>query len=163
MASIPVAFKLKKQIILSALAVPGSVYTDASPKGSVDDGIRQLIDDMNQIEGVVTTSSCSGRISVFLEGTKSNEGDTEEDSLDSQSSQVAVPGGKGKGGQWLFVSHDPVDEDCVFPMKALRESFDFSNQEVKPVKLNLRKTRFVKFQFEPMVRSKAFVPIVSGS
>lgn len=46
------------------------MYADLSPKGTVDAGIRELIGEINAREGLVTTSSCAGRVSVFLEGKK---------------------------------------------------------------------------------------------
>ncbi|KAK1758492.1 hypothetical protein QBC47DRAFT_411185 [Echria macrotheca] len=65
------AFTKRKSTILEHLAVPDEEYTDASPKGSVDVGIRGLIARINGVGGLVTTSSCAGRVSVFLEGEKS--------------------------------------------------------------------------------------------
>ena len=44
------------------------VYRDKSPKGSVDEGIRELINEINSYEGLVTTSSCAGRVSIFVDG-----------------------------------------------------------------------------------------------
>ena len=63
-------FTTRKQAILTHLSAPAESYTDASPKGSVDAGIRHLIDALNAREGLVTTSSCAGRMSVYLEGRK---------------------------------------------------------------------------------------------
>ncbi|KAG5927298.1 hypothetical protein E4U53_002888, partial [Claviceps sorghi] len=54
-------FAAKKTKILDQLAVPEAEYTDASPKGTIDAGIRELIDEINAAEGFVTTSSCAGR------------------------------------------------------------------------------------------------------
>ncbi len=62
------SFARKKAHILEQLSVPESSYIDASPKGTIDVEIRDLIDTVNSYTGLVTTSSCSGRISVFLEG-----------------------------------------------------------------------------------------------
>lgn len=72
--SIPNTFTQRKRRILSALAVPDEDYTDLSPKGTVDAGIRELIDEINGLDGFVTTSSCAGRVSVFLEGRRVREG-----------------------------------------------------------------------------------------
>ncbi|KAL2075977.1 hypothetical protein VTL71DRAFT_920 [Oculimacula yallundae] len=123
----PSSFLLKKSRILQALSVPISEYDDLSPKGSIDVGIRELIDEINALEGCVTTSSCAGRISVFLEGrrksadegsavekgeavdgnrTGDEKGDEREE--DGTERTAAGVGGKGGGGRWLFVSHDPV-------------------------------------------------------
>ncbi|KAK5991202.1 tRNA wybutosine-synthesizing protein 3 [Cladobotryum mycophilum] len=94
-------FAEKKAKILQQLAVPDAEYTDASPKGSVDEGIRHLIDEINGAEGFVTTSSCAGRMSVFLEGRKTRAANDE-----GEGEQVAGVGGKGAGGTWLYVSHE---------------------------------------------------------
>ena len=116
-----VPFTTRKQAILTHLSAPAESYIDASPKGSVDAGIRHLIDALNAREGLVTTSSCAGRVSVYLEGRKTAAvvtggaaaavavlgGDSpgEEGSGGDVGSAV---GGKG-GGEWLFMSHDPVE------------------------------------------------------
>ncbi|TQS39422.1 hypothetical protein Golomagni_00055 [Golovinomyces magnicellulatus] len=155
-AVVPASFQQKKAYILASLSIPRDQYTDSSPKGTVDEGIRQLIDKINEMSGYVTTSSCAGRISVFLEGRKKEkkkdekisfitppkelasvtieEEDTDintikdvknelfdycDDGTDrnqqqwlSSSSTINVGnssvGGKGNGGRWLFVSHDPL-------------------------------------------------------
>lgn len=67
------AFEQRKQKILHQISVPASSYKDLSPKGTIDEGIRRLIDDINAQEGLVTTSSCAGRISVFVEGWKKDD------------------------------------------------------------------------------------------
>ncbi|KAK4232348.1 methyltransferase TYW3-domain-containing protein [Podospora fimiseda] len=99
-------FSSRKLKILSQLSVPDEEYTDLSPKGSVDVGIRDLIAEINGRDGLVTTSSCAGRVSVYLEG-KKKKVKSEEEVEEISGSAV---GGKG-GGEWLFVSHDPVQEE----------------------------------------------------
>lgn len=69
-ATITPGFVVRKSKILSDLSVPDAEYTDLSPKGSVDEGIRDLIRDINALDGLVTTSSCAGRVSIFVEGRK---------------------------------------------------------------------------------------------
>ncbi|KAF9738337.1 hypothetical protein PMIN06_009875 [Paraphaeosphaeria minitans] len=96
-------FQTRKQKILEQLTVPDEEYQDLSPKGSVDAPIRALIGDLNVLDGLVTTSSCSGRISVFLEGRKADPTEATP-----QDESPAGPGGKGGGGQWLYISHDPI-------------------------------------------------------
>ena len=115
--SLALSFVAKKSAILHDLSTPASSYEDASPKGSVDIAIVELIDGINKLDGFVTTSSCAGRISVFVEGKKKNEDrQVDEDAANDiegrgQSSQdketIAGTGGKGGGGKWLYVSHDP--------------------------------------------------------
>ena len=150
MDAIPAAFAERKQKILSSLAIPDTEYTDLSPKGSVDEGIRELINDINRIGGIVTTSSCAGRISVFLEGSKLDHLVTDEE-FEESSSQATVPGGKGRGGRWLFVSHEPVNDQLDPEHGSLHKLFGMLCQETEVANLDPKKTQFVKLQFEPMV------------
>lgn len=85
------AFDQKKQSILNEI---NSVEPDLSPKGSIDVLCLPIINLINSHDDMVTTSSCSGRISVFVEGTK------------QQHNLVNKTGGKGQGGKWIYVSHD---------------------------------------------------------
>lgn len=167
---IPPSFQVLKTRILSSLSVDPSTYTDASPKGSVDAGIRDFMDRINGLEGVVTKSSCAGRVSVFLEGSKHIErernrlgregvlGDGDGDGDRSRDMQVAVPGGKGRGGRWLYVSHDPVSippdrgKDYFTRLFGLYSAGD---QGDTPTTTSPSARRFVRFQFEPFVGSLA--------
>ena len=162
-------FAQKKHQITSKLLVPAETYTDLSPKGSVDDRIVDLIDRVNKLEGIVTTSSCAGRISVFLEGAKQNNlkqndlparskigkqtlEDEDEAEYNSDMKKTAVPGGKGKGGRWLFVSHDPVDVPVQQNPDDTSLSTLFGLSQIKDRQGQPdADSRFVKFQFEPMV------------
>lgn len=121
-------FEARKSKILEQLAVPDAEYSDASPKGTVDVGIRPLLAKVNATVGFVTTSSCAGRVSVFVEGRKtaaaqrasSSSGANDVAGADeddghgppataqlASTQTVAGLGGKGGGGTWLYVSHDP--------------------------------------------------------
>jgi tRNA wybutosine-synthesizing protein 3 len=140
-------FLSKKDTILKALAVPDETYSDLSPKGSVDVGIKDLIALINSLDGVVTTSSCAGRISVFQEGDK-----TQVECSDEAPSFPAT-GGKGKGGRWLFVSHDPVLQGEGSFTEAFhlgQSSDDLATLTPHIPRLNAS-TRFIRLQFEPMV------------
>ena len=150
MDTIPLSFTIKKNNILQHLSTPDDEYSDLSPKGSVDIGIRELIANINGIDGLVTTSSCAGRMSVFLEGAKT---ETSPNGQQNNRMQATVPGGKGRGGRWLFVSHDPVDklDTSTFGTHPIMNLFGMSKHGTLPPSLNPRTTRFVKFQFEPMV------------
>ncbi|KAI1760219.1 methyltransferase TYW3-domain-containing protein [Hypoxylon sp. FL1150] len=159
-------FVQRKKRILEQLAVPDAEYTDASPKGSVDAGIRNLIDEINGLDGFVTTSSCAGRVSVFLEGTKKQAVDAEgrddgggdgADEADAEARKLAAVGGKGGGGAWLFVSHDPValegdgDGDALMALLGLTGS---PAKEKVPGETDIEEvatTRFIHFKFEPMI------------
>ncbi|EGX96304.1 tRNA wybutosine-synthesizing protein [Cordyceps militaris CM01] len=100
-------FEARKSKILEQLAVPDAEYSDASPKGTVDVGIRPLLAKINASAGFVTTSSCAGRVSVFVEGRKTADAGAGAAVDAPEPSTVAGLGGKGGGGTWLYVSHDP--------------------------------------------------------
>ncbi|KAH8811398.1 methyltransferase TYW3-domain-containing protein [Xylogone sp. PMI_703] len=153
-------FHLKKSTILANLSVPASSYDDLSPKGSIDAGIRTFIDEINAIEGLVTTSSCSGRVAVFLEGERKkrvDEGgskDEEEVEEEEESRTKAGVGGKGGGGKWLFVSHDAVDlSACESESEGgIVGVFGMVKGEDARVLMNERMdTRFIHFKFEPFI------------
>ena len=159
---IPLSFTTKKNTILASLSTPESAYTDLSPKGSVDAAIKPLIDRINALEGVVTTSSCAGRLSVFLEGRKSckgreRRGDAKDDErFGEESEQAALPGGKGFGGKWLFVSHEPVALSKKSESKEGLSQFlglgsSGAQNEALALSGDVNEMRLVRFQFEPMV------------
>lgn len=155
--SIPATFTQKKTAILTSLSAPASTYSDLSPKGTVDTAIQDLIDRLNTLEGVVTTSSCAGRVSVFLEGRKHGKGkavgrDDGGCKEGMAERQAAVPGGKGMGGRWLFVSHEPVqvrrDEEPVSRILGLEP---MEGMAWLKIDMEVDDLRLVRFQFEPMV------------
>lgn len=150
--SCPPAFLDRKKKILEQLSVPNTEYTDASPKGSVDEGIRDLIDEINESTGFVTTSSCAGRVSVFLEGRRVAETDGED-------GQVAGVGGKGAGGTWLFVSHDPVPDDGDENKDWSRTLGLEDSDAVQHVNGVVKERRLIHFKFEAMVSSLGNVRI----
>ena len=147
-----VRFIKKKEKILASLQVPDAEYTDLSPKGIIDEGIRELIDVINSNEGFVTTSSCAGRVSVFLEGKKKSQ--IKEDRVPVNGDVgYATPGGKG-GGKWLFVSHDPVctEPPCGQPRKDLVAKFGMT-RSTSPSDTIPPNAPLVHFKFEPMVKT----------
>jgi tRNA wybutosine-synthesizing protein 3 len=218
-APIPPSFARRKEAILAQLAVPDDEYTDLSPKGTVDAGIRDLIDEINGLDGLVTTSSCAGRVSVFLEGRRAGRGGPvaadegslllpghhlavedgaggdgvgdqgqargEEDGVaaaagavqpghmpsggdgsrdeppamaSASAETVAGVGGKGGGGRWLFVSHEPVDSrgrldsepNIVAALLGMEEPI-FDGREGSSAE-EMVESRLIHFKFEPMVR-----------
>lgn len=141
-------FAERKNKILSQLAIPDQEYQDLSPKGSVDEGIRKLVDEINLLEGFVTTSSCAGRVAVFLDGaSKKSDSTVDEDGVPSS---AATQGGKG-GGQWLYVSHDPIDVSSVGKDGELLALFNLRSDDLVSVPPSDSRSRFVHFRFEPMV------------
>jgi tRNA wybutosine-synthesizing protein 3 len=143
-------FIARKQKIIEQLDAPDGDYHDLSPKGSVDAPIRELIDEINSLDGLVTTSSCSGRISVFLEGRKSETVSTKPASEHEESR--AGPGGKGGGGTWLFISHTPIADDKANAEHDYMSKFGletFTAEECAPA----ASCRYIHLKFEPMVSS----------
>ena len=78
-------FPVHKQSILQALQEPD--VSDKSKKGGVDAPIAEMIELLNGSENYATTSSCSGRVSVF----------------------VAKPTETKSSGEWLFITHDAIE------------------------------------------------------
>ncbi|KAF4821922.1 tRNA wybutosine-synthesizing protein 3 [Colletotrichum siamense] len=166
----PAAFTARKHKILQQLSVPDAEYTDASPKGSVDVGIRELIGELNALDGFVTTSSCAGRMSVFLEGKRkqtssvqegddAKDGSAEGEDTANALATIAGPGGKGGGGTWLYVSHDPVpgphDEDgellSLLGLVDEAEGRKVGAGEAGSTQSGRRRRRLIHFKFEPMI------------
>ncbi|OBS23641.1 hypothetical protein FPOA_04190 [Fusarium poae] len=144
LASCPPAFVERKKKILDQLAIPDTEYTDASPKGSVDEGIRDLIDEINQQSGFVTTSSCAGRVSVFLEGRRVAEAESEDE-------RVAGVGGKGAGGAWLFVSHDPIPDKGDGATDWSSQFGIEDSAAAQNATPTVKERRLVHFKFEAMI------------
>ncbi|POR34251.1 tRNA wybutosine-synthesizing protein 3 [Tolypocladium paradoxum] len=144
-------FSEKKAKILHQLGVPDAEYADASPKGSVDEGIRDLIGEVNRAEGFVTTSSCAGRVSVFLEGRRA-PADAGDGDGQRQRQQVAGVGGKGAGGTWLYVSHEPVACDGEHGYEAWAATLGFAESAVSQSgPCGSSERRLIHFKFEPMI------------
>jgi tRNA wybutosine-synthesizing protein 3 len=148
-------FASKKEKILSQLSIPDEVYTDLSPKGTIDAGIRGLVDEINQLDGFVTTSSCAGRVAVFLEGSKKKHTPIDDDEKDqSGSDAIAGVGGKG-GGRWLFVSHDPVDLQGLQDDVGLLSTIGIPTQDkIKGEDLEMHDPnacQLLHLKFEPLV------------
>eukprot|EP00884_Botryococcus_braunii_P015600 jgi/Botrbrau1/2723/Bobra.0164s0003.1 len=66
---------------------------DKSRAGGVDPQVSALVGLLNQTPDLYTTSSCSGRVSLFAEPTAATRAE-----------------GK-KGGEWVYVTHDLADAD----------------------------------------------------
>ena len=150
-------FAARKEDIQKKLAKETENYTDASPKGSVDEGIRELVNEINSTPSFVTTSSCAGRIAVFLEGPHKQRAnripqldDANEESVEATSSVSASAGGKG-GGKWLFTSHDAVEIDDPSNAGALFQLFGFPSDSRISFPSTEVRPQFVHIKFEPMV------------
>jgi len=119
-------FRAKKQNILGKLDLGKGGTPDASPKGDVDEGVRDLIELINSSEEFVTTSSCSGRIAVFV-------------------------GGKG-GGNWLYTSHEPIDVSALAEKGSVYELLGISKEgRLSSPPVNDADISMVHLKFEPLV------------
>lgn len=87
-------FDAQKEHVLASLGQP-----DRSKKGGVDEEAWPLLDAINHHPDLYTTSSCAGRIDLFVE----------------------PPSGKKHEGAWLFVTHQPADRAAV--ERALAQRF----------------------------------------
>lgn len=140
------SFTSKKRKILDQLAIPDQDYIDLSPKGSVDEGIRELVNDINLLDGFVTTSSCAGRVAAYLEGISKH---SQNGGQDERPAGIAS-GGKG-GGQWLFVSHDPLDLEPVLADQSATALLGLDHAQAMSCPATSSGSRFVHLKFEPMV------------
>lgn len=127
-------FDQKKQFILDEI---NSVQPDLSPKGTIDELCLPIMDLINAHNDLVTTSSCSGRISVFVEGTKEYNDDLKV-------------GGKGQGGRWLYVSHDS-DNVTGWLKKLEDEGHKFIENTEPDVENFDGKIRYVLYKYEPFI------------
>lgn len=119
-------FEQKKSAILHEIGFNSEDTPDASPKGTIDELCLPIINLINSHPDMVTTSLCSGRVSVFLEGNKTE-------------TQI---GAKGNEGRWLFVTHEPE------LLERWYESVDFKYQDAKVME---GATRYILFKFEPLI------------
>lgn len=163
--ALPARFVAKKQSILSQLALDPSTYDDKSPKGSVDTQILDLIRLINSVDGWVTTSSCAGRVAVFVEGPKKelpseafeNGSNTDEQqgiAANGREAEVSVktaPGGKG-GGRWLFVSHDPLDTVADRPnTPSWTEKFGLSSPTARAQHYSTQSSQLIHLTYSPLI------------
>ena len=82
------AFARRKADTLAELAIDGG---DFSRAGHVDERARPVVALVNRHPDFFTTSSCAGRVSVFADPT------------------TATRAAGMKGGEWVYVNHDPAD------------------------------------------------------
>ena len=159
------AFTRKKRSILEKLAAPDNEYTDRSFKGTIDEPISDLIDEINAYDGLVTTSSCSGRISVFLEGKshlEQKESDDTNDRENDDANAITTPLDQTrkrnrKAGKWLYMNHAPLDvqsASSTYNSSHFHDLFGLKSVQHgsgNVPELSPKSTRFVHFKFEPMV------------
>lgn len=127
-------FDQKKKSILAEIGATDEITPDASPKGTIDEFCTPIIHLINSNKDMVTTSSCSGRVSVFLEGVKN---------IDQDDIKI---GAKGNYGRWIYVTHDPKDLPDWFSsvdFKYITEGSSYASTNVN--------TRYILYKFEPLI------------
>ena len=147
-------FAAKKRDIINRLSKPEGEYEDLSPKGGVDDQIRDLVDQINSLDGFVTTSSCAGRMAVYLAGPpkQSVQVDPFVDEEQPLSSIVTRSSTSGKGGgRWLFTSHTPLNLEQYQADGALLQKLGFSRGAQMAFPIGESAPQFVHLKFEPMI------------
>ena len=85
-------FAQRKAQTLAELALDAG---DFSRAGHVDERARPIVALVNSHPSFFTTSSCAGRVSLFADPTS------------------ATRAAGMKGGEWVYVNHDPADADAV--------------------------------------------------
>lgn len=133
-------FNRKKEHLLKEIGLNSENNPDASPKGTIDALCLPLIFLINSHKDMITTSSCSGRVSVFVEGSK------EVDFEQENGGKVKI-GAKGDGGRWLFVSHEKGDIQEWWTHKDVKLKF----KELPKNKEYNIDTRYVLFKYEPLI------------
>ena len=132
------AFDQKKASILEEI---NSIQPDLSPKGTIDELCIPIMNLLNSHNDMVTTSSCSGRISVFAEGTKNSN------------PEVKV-GGKGEGGRWIFVSHDSQNVNGWLDklmQNSEEQGISINPDIVSDVSKYDGSTRYILYKYEPFI------------
>ncbi|TID23854.1 hypothetical protein CANINC_003146 [Pichia inconspicua] len=129
------SFDRQKNYLLKEIGLNSETNPDASPKGTIDTLCIPLIKLINSHKDMVTTSTCSGRLSVFLEGEKL----AEKNQKFSEERPIKI-GAKGDGGHWLFVSHDKdeinewwrkCDLSFNYECESLDEDYDTKTRDFK--------------------------------
>lgn len=137
------SFDRQKAHLLEEIGLNSENNPDASPKGTIDTLCIPLIKLINSHKDMVTTSTCSGRLSVFLEGEKNV--DKVRSTID-QREPIKI-GAKGDGGHWLFVSHDKDEINEWWKRNNILLKYDnaISEEDYDA------KTRYVLFKYEPLI------------
>ncbi|KAL2642169.1 hypothetical protein R1flu_009756 [Riccia fluitans] len=142
-------FEVRKQAVMRALA---SEEVDKSRKGGVDIQIAELIRKINSHPQFYTTSSCSGRISLFLDHpqqpTPSDDAFHAEFGHDGNEDGTKEMEKKQKGGYWIYVSHEPAVVSEV--LHSVREKY--ASEQKGPL----------VFRFEPFILALECSSLVSS-
>ncbi|KAG2209211.1 hypothetical protein INT47_005503 [Mucor saturninus] len=139
----------KEQIVSSLVEYLDPERRDKSPKGFIDAPILDLMHVINSHPEYYTTSSCSGRVAMYCEGL---EKDVESTDSDPNAIEKTT-----KGGQWLYVSHDPIPipdnnnatDDWIVKLLFGKESDKVVFDNKRPADILNR--QLIYFKFEPLI------------
>lgn len=137
-------FNQKKQHILQKL----EQQIDASPKGSLDEPIVDLIELINDHPDMVTTSSCSGRLSIFLEGSKFKPSRETGDTSSAANASTLKVGGKGHGGTFVHIQHEAPGPGHEIPSL---ESVWQKMPDLTEIEVQHREHRYVQYKYESLI------------
>ncbi|KAJ1651806.1 hypothetical protein IWQ61_007713, partial [Dispira simplex] len=126
---------------------------DKSPKGSIDEPIQPLLALLNRHPDYVTTSSCSGRVAVYA--------DQPTATITTTTTTPIIQSAARQAGQWLFVSHEPVNVDqyttsqslyqlCLGPLTVDSSVVPNSHGVTNPTNV-MGIAGLVSFKFEPLI------------
>lgn len=132
------AFKHEKRDLLKRL----QAGCDNSPKGTIDAPILPLVELLNNEDHFVTTSTCSGRISIFARPVIPDY----SDELKEETTKTAITDvkpsqhkghGKGDGGRWLLSSHELVAKGSIQDaLKSIDAAVDLPSKESQQVAMD---------------------------
>lgn len=118
-------FEKRKAATLASIR---SSVTDKSPKGFLDEPIIPLLETINHHPSYFTTSSCSGRISILSQPKPQLNASIKK---------------KARGGSWLYITHDPADQELVISLLFPSQSTSIVDSVDQPSEL--------VFRFEPLI------------
>lgn len=125
-------FDQRKRRILEDLQ---SDEPDLSPKGRPDDEILKLLELINSNDDYVSTSSCSGRAVVFLDGDNNGQGEEAQ-------------------GRWLMTRHKQFGEELLtWTVEQLYTTLFGSLKIGAGWSSFIRPPRLITLKFEPLVHS----------
>ena len=140
------------------------INNDKSPKGSVDEKIRPLVNLINLHPEFVTLSSCSGRVAMFdpigscLESSNSGGEMAQDESYNNhlqQKTKGTEISGKGRG-KWIFVTHDILPNLGEQIIESLKQA---GTQRLQTIETN---SSPITFKYEPPLLHIAASSLAAG-
>eukprot|EP00977_Amphora_coffeiformis_P001332 scaffold278_cov195-Amphora_coffeaeformis.AAC.17 len=155
---------------------------DKSPKGSVDEPIRSLVNLINAHPAFATLSSCSGRIAIY-DANKHRQMHDDDDHVEEeyhhqqpqpqkqqeqqqqQQQHAQQHHGKGSTGGWLLAAHEAIDVEQVWKLILQQQKQSQAQaQGVSETTTTATTTTFPNgtLNFEPMLLHVAAAHVMAG-